>query len=74
MQELQGHMQLHGAEGLDVTTRKYDGVTELCKRLSTSQTEGLFNKELTQRGEVFGANVIPPTPPKTFLQLRWAAL
>ncbi|KER30998.1 hypothetical protein T265_02676 [Opisthorchis viverrini] len=74
MQELQGLMQLRGAEALDVITRKYDGVTGLCKRLRTSPTEGLFNKELTQRREVFGTNVIPPTPPKTFLQLMWAAL
>ncbi|TGZ62342.1 hypothetical protein CRM22_007480 [Opisthorchis felineus] len=74
MQELQGLMQLRGAEALDVITRKYDGATGLCKRLRTSPTEGLFNKELTQRREVFGTNVIPPTPPKTFLQLMWAAL
>lgn len=26
------------------------------------------------RREVFGSNVIPPKPPKTFLQLVWEAL
>lgn len=31
-------------------------------------------KDLEHRREVFGANVIPPKPPKTFLQLVWEAL
>lgn len=30
--------------------------------------------ELLERREVFGANVIPPKPPKTFLELVWEAL
>src|SRR5690606_10652678 len=30
--------------------------------------------DLEHRREVFGANSIPPKPPKTFLQLVWAAL
>ena len=30
--------------------------------------------DIRHRKEVFGANVIPPRPPKTFLQLVWEAL
>ena len=31
-------------------------------------------EDIRHRKEVFGANVIPPRPPKTFLQLVWEAL
>ena len=31
-------------------------------------------KDLEHRRQVFGANTIPPKPPKTFLQLVWEAL
>jgi len=30
--------------------------------------------DIRHRKEVFGANVIPPRPPKSFLQLVWEAL
>lgn len=30
--------------------------------------------DLEHRRKVFGANVIPPKPPKTFLQLVWEAI
>lgn len=30
--------------------------------------------DLTHRREVFGSNLIPPKPPKTFLTLVWEAL
>ena len=38
--------------------------------------EGLSGSEadLVHRREVFGSNVIPPKPPKTFLELVWEAL
>jgi len=38
--------------------------------------EGLSGSEsdLIHRREVFGSNVIPPKPPKTFLELVWEAL
>jgi len=35
---------------------------------------GLDGTDLSRRIEVFGSNVIPPKPPKTFLQLVWEAL
>jgi len=31
-------------------------------------------EDIRHRKEVFGANVIPPRPPKSFLQLVWEAL
>lgn len=38
--------------------------------------EGLSGSaaDLEHRRETFGSNTIPPKPPKTFLQLMWAAL
>jgi len=38
--------------------------------------EGLSgsDNDLVHRRQVFGWNVIPPKPPKTFLELVWAAL
>jgi len=38
--------------------------------------EGLSgsDSDLVHRRQVFGSNVIPPKPPKTFLELVWAAL
>lgn len=35
---------------------------------------GVHSAELAERSQVFGSNVIPPKPPKTFLQLMWEAL
>jgi len=35
---------------------------------------GLDGTDLSRRRDVFGSNVIPPKPPKTFLQLVWEAL
>jgi len=35
---------------------------------------GIDGSDLSRRCEVFGSNVIPPKPPKSFLQLVWEAL
>jgi len=35
---------------------------------------GLDGSDLSRRREVFGSNVIPPKPPKSFLQLVWEAM
>jgi len=40
----------------------------MCEGLSGSESD------LLHRREVFGSNVIPPKPPKTFLELVWEAL
>jgi len=49
----------------------------VCKRyLRVVCVEGLSGSEsdIIHRREVFGSNVIPPKPPKTFLELVWEAL
>ena len=40
-----------------------------CLGLSTTN-----QADLTRRQEVFGSNVIPPKPPKSFLRLAWEAV
>ena len=35
---------------------------------------GIHSTEVAERTQVFGSNVIPPKPPKTFLELMWEAL
>jgi len=37
-------------------------------------TSGLDDSDLLRRRQVFGSNVIPPKPPKSFLELVWEAL
>lgn len=72
--ELQGLMQLRGAEAVEILVKKYGGTAGLISRLGSSATTGLSRNDLDQRRKVFGTNVIPPTPPKSFLQLMWEAL
>ena len=43
-------------------------------RVSGFCAPGLDGSDLARRREVFGSNVIPPKPPKSFLQLVWEAL
>ncbi|XP_018651795.1 putative plasma membrane calcium-transporting atpase [Schistosoma mansoni] len=74
MRELQGLMQLRGAEAVEVVNKRFDGASGLCQRLKTSPTQGLSSHDLVRRREVFGTNIIPPTPPKSFFQLMWEAL
>ncbi|KAL5111544.1 hypothetical protein TcWFU_002277 [Taenia crassiceps] len=72
--ELQEMMQLRGLEAIEYIKSRYDGVNGLCKRLKTSPNSGVHSAEVAERIQVFGSNVIPPKPPKTFLQLMWEAL
>uniref|UniRef100_A0A5K3F263 Cation_ATPase_N domain-containing protein n=1 Tax=Mesocestoides corti TaxID=53468 RepID=A0A5K3F263_MESCO len=72
--ELQEMMQLRGLEAIDYIKSRYDGVIGLCKRLKTSPSCGVHSVEVAERTQIFGSNVIPPKPPKTFLQLMWEAL
>ncbi|XP_073998865.1 plasma membrane calcium-transporting ATPase 3 isoform X4 [Rhodnius prolixus] len=72
LRELMEHRGLEGVARLN----EMGGVQELCKKLYTSPSEGLSGSaaDLEHRRETFGSNTIPPKPPKTFLQLMWAAL
>lgn len=75
LKQLRELMEHRGREGI-VKVNELGGVQEICKKLYTSPSEGLSGSQvdLAHRRETFGSNVIPPKPPKTFLQLVWEAL
>ncbi|XP_035206395.1 plasma membrane calcium-transporting ATPase 1-like, partial [Stegodyphus dumicola] len=74
--ELRDLMETRGYEAVQRIQDEHGGVHNLCRKLHTSPTDGLSGSaaDLTRRREVFGPNMIPPKPPKTFLQLVWEAL
>ncbi|VDM91454.1 unnamed protein product [Litomosoides sigmodontis] len=74
--ELRTLMEYRGAEAREKLDTEYQGVEGLCRRLKTDPNNGLpqDKDELDRRRAVFGANEIPPHPPKSFLQLVWEAL
>ncbi|VDM94842.1 unnamed protein product [Thelazia callipaeda] len=74
--ELRTLMEYRGLEAREKLDAEYDGVEGLCRRLKTDPNTGLpqDKDELDRRRAVFGANEIPPHPPKSFLQLVWEAL
>ncbi|XP_071134662.1 plasma membrane calcium-transporting ATPase 2-like isoform X3 [Mytilus edulis] len=65
-----------GLEAVEHIQSKYGSVVEICNLLFTSPNEGLSGApaDLEDRIKCFGSNVIPPKPPKSFLQLVWEAL
>ncbi|XP_053203024.1 plasma membrane calcium-transporting ATPase 2-like isoform X4 [Panonychus citri] len=69
-------MDCRGPEAVAKIQKDFGGVQGLCQGLHTSPNEGLSGspKDLEERRTVFGSNVIPPKPPKTFLQLVFEAL
>lgn len=73
--ELRELMDSRGQEAMN-KIQNHGGVQNLCAKLRTSANEGLSGNvdDLELRKQVFGANLIPPKPPKTFLQLVWEAL
>ncbi|XP_034836743.1 plasma membrane calcium-transporting ATPase 2 [Maniola hyperantus] len=75
LRQLRELMETRGAEGM-AKINALGGPQELCKKLYTSPTDGLSGTraDLQHRREVFGSNLIPPKPPKTFLTLVWEAL
>ncbi|RVE48721.1 hypothetical protein evm_006615 [Chilo suppressalis] len=75
LRQLRELMETRGAEGI-AKLNALGGPQELCKKLYTSPTDGLSGSkaDLQHRREVFGSNLIPPKPPKTFLTLVWEAL
>ncbi|CAJ0931103.1 unnamed protein product, partial [Mesorhabditis belari] len=76
LDELRTLMEYRGTEAREKIDQDYGGTSELCKRLKTDQNGGIANTEaeLQKRRTAFGANEIPPHPPKCFLQLVWEAL
>ncbi|XP_066588995.1 plasma membrane calcium-transporting ATPase 2 isoform X2 [Prorops nasuta] len=75
LKNLRELMELRGREGVN-KVNSYGGVQEICKKLYTSPSEGLSGSapDIQHRRDTFGSNMIPPKPPKTFLQLVWEAL
>ncbi|XP_049796998.1 plasma membrane calcium-transporting ATPase 3-like [Schistocerca nitens] len=69
LSELQGNAAVAEIE-------KFGGIGGLCRLLRTSPTRGLsgIRADLENRRKVFGSNMVPPKPPKTFLHLIWEAL
>uniref|UniRef100_A0A1I8HC96 Calcium-transporting ATPase n=1 Tax=Macrostomum lignano TaxID=282301 RepID=A0A1I8HC96_9PLAT len=67
-------MEYRGREAVDRLRADYGGVDGLCRRLRTSPGKGISESEVPQRQRAFGANSIPPKPPKTFLQLAFEAM
>lgn len=75
LKQLRELMEHRGREGV-AKVEDFGSVTDICRKLYTSPSEGLSGTEadLEHRRETFGSNTIPPKPPKTFLQLIWEAL
>ncbi|XP_073958849.1 plasma membrane calcium-transporting ATPase 3 isoform X5 [Choristoneura fumiferana] len=75
LRQLRELMETRGAEGM-AKINALGGPQDICKKLYTSPTDGLSGSkaDLQHRREVFGSNLIPPKPPKTFLTLVWEAL
>lgn len=74
--ELKKLMLARKHEGKEAIDSEYGGVEGLCAKLRTDPQHGIPNtqEELERRRAVFGANEIPPHPPKSFLTLVWEAL
>ncbi|EDS45747.1 plasma membrane calcium-transporting ATPase 2 [Culex quinquefasciatus] len=75
LKNLREIMENRGREGVAMVT-EYGGVHEICRKLYTSENEGLSGSkaDIEHRRETFGSNIIPPKPPKAFLTLVWEAL
>ncbi|TKR96747.1 hypothetical protein L596_010725 [Steinernema carpocapsae] len=76
VEELRTLMEYRSAEAREKIDTDYSGIEGLCQKLKTDPSNGLSTSrdELDRRRAVFGANEIPPHPPKSFLQLVWEAL
>ncbi|XP_024943167.1 plasma membrane calcium-transporting ATPase 2 isoform X4 [Cephus cinctus] len=75
LKQLRELMEHRGREGIN-KINSHGGAQEICKKLYTSPSEGLSGSaaDMQHRRDTFGSNMIPPKPPKTFLQLVWEAL
>ena len=75
LKQLRELMEHRGAEGIQKIAN-LGGSAEIARKLNTSAKSGLNDdlEDLEHRRDVFGSNVIPPKPPKTFLQLMWEAM
>ncbi|XP_068703541.1 plasma membrane calcium-transporting ATPase 3-like isoform X3 [Montipora capricornis] len=69
-------MEHRGPEAKEYLVSTFGGLNKLVHRLHTSSERGIggFPEDLENRKNVFGANYIPPKPPKTFFQFLVDAL
>lgn len=76
LKQLRDLMETRGLEAIAKMNNEFGGVLELCKKLYTSPQDGLGGSQadLEHRKQTFGSNVIPPKPPKPFIELVWEAL
>lgn len=76
MQQLRDLMEVRGGEAITRIKEQFKDANGICQALKSDPNRGLSgeDRDLQERREVFGANVIPPKPPKTFLELVWEAL
>uniref|UniRef100_A0A6G1SG14 Calcium-transporting ATPase n=1 Tax=Aceria tosichella TaxID=561515 RepID=A0A6G1SG14_9ACAR len=74
--QLRELMDRKGQEAVKYIKEQYGDSKQLCHLLKTSPTEGLRGdaEDLQQRCQLYGVNSIPPSKPKTFLELVWEAL
>lgn len=74
LDELKTLMETRGPEAIE-KLRNFGGVLGMCERLRTTPEGGLDGEpnDLRTRVALFGANILPPKPPKTFLQLMFEA-
>lgn len=70
LKELRELMEHRGREGIQ-RIQDFGGIESIMEKLYTSADKGLSGNKADSdhRRETFGSNVIPPKPPKTFIQL-----
>ena len=73
--ELRDLMELKGNAGIEKITQ-LGGTSGILKLLQTSEKQGIVgnHKDFENRRKVFGSNIIPVHPPKSFIRLIWEAL
>ncbi|KAI1715124.1 e1-E2 ATPase domain-containing protein [Ditylenchus destructor] len=76
VEELRQLMEFRGTEAREKIDADFGGTEGLCQKLKTDPAHGIPDtpEELQRRKDAFGANEIPPQPPKSFLHLVWEAL
>jgi P-type Ca2+ transporter type 2B len=70
LKEIRELMEHRGREGIQ-RMQDFGGIEGIMEKLYTSEDKGLSGnkQDIDHRRETFGSNVIPPKPPKTFMQL-----
>lgn len=76
LEQLRELMDHKGADAVNYIKDQYGDSKQLCHLLKSSPTEGLRGdtEDLQTRCQLYGENAIPPSKPKTFIELVWEAL